>query len=154
MNKAHPAIILASWFYSGFLKPAPGTWGSLAALPFGVLLLYNDSLPTMCAAIAIVFVVGLWSAKIFDQQSGTHDNKSIVIDEVAGQWIALIPALLTWQYILMAFVLFRAFDILKPWPISFIDKRLGGAMGVMLDDVFAGIFAGTIVLIVRIYYGG
>lgn len=153
MKLSHPAIFLASWLGSGFLKPAPGTWGSLAALPFGLALSYYSGITGLLLGIALIFIIGLWSAAIFEEQSGVHDDKRIVIDEVAGQWIALIPAAFNPLLILLAFISFRFFDILKPWPIGYIDKKVEGAFGVMFDDIIAGIFAGFIVLGVRIYAG-
>ena len=135
---------LATWFGSGLLKPAPGTWGTIAALPFGYgLLMLNDPLIHL-AAILLVTLFGLWSANEFEKIHGIHDDKRIVIDEVAGMWIALIPATLNPITILLAFALFRLFDILKPWPISIADKQIRGALGVMLDDIIAGIIAAFI----------
>lgn len=146
MNKFSPPIILATWFGSGFLKPAPGTWGTLAALPFGIGLLYLDNLTIHLTAIIAVTLIGLWSAKIFDEQSNAHDSKEIVIDEVAGLWITMLAATLNPITIAAAFILFRIFDILKPWPICIADKRIKGSFGVMLDDILAGAIAGFILL--------
>ncbi len=146
MNKFSPPIILATWFGAGFLKPAPGTWGTLAALPFGVGLLYLDNIAIHLAAIITVTLIGLWSSHIFDQQSNAHDSKEIVIDEAAGIWITLLASTLTPLTIAASFILFRLFDILKPWPISIADKRIKGSYGVMLDDILAGALAGFILL--------
>jgi phosphatidylglycerophosphatase A len=146
MKLSHPATILSTWFYSGLLKPAPGTWGTLAALPFGYGLLMLDNIYIMLAAIALVTLLGLWSAHIMEQHTGIHDDKRIVIDEVTGMWIALLPASLNPLSILLAFALFRLFDILKPWPISIADKRINGSLGVMLDDILAGAIAGFCLL--------
>ena len=146
-----PYTWLASWFGCGFLNPAPGTWGSLGALPFGILIYaLGGQVALLCAAV-IITVIGLWAADKFDRDMGGHDSKMIVIDEVAGQWIALIPAALNPFLIIVAFILFRFFDILKPWPIGYIDKNVSGAAGVMFDDVVAGIFAAICVLGVGVY---
>lgn len=152
LDLKHPATWLATWFGSGLINPAPGTWGTLAALPFGCALLWLDNTPILLAAIAFVTALGLWSASVMEKQTGLHDDKRIVIDEVAGQWIALIPATLNPLSILLAFALFRLFDILKPWPISVADKRIKGSLGVMLDDIIAGAIAGFLVLLFRFIF--
>ncbi|MFP4314236.1 MAG: phosphatidylglycerophosphatase A [Alphaproteobacteria bacterium] len=151
----------ATWFGSGFMKPAPGTWGSLAALPFGLLIIAFGNLLTLIAGIIAVTAIGLISAKKFEQDTGIHDSKMIVIDEVAGQWVALIPIIMLISvqapyfpiYIVLAFVFFRLFDILKPWPASFFDKKVDGAPGVMFDDIVAGLYA-AILLYGAIAYAG
>ncbi len=147
--KQNIANFLATWFYSGYINPAPGTWGSIAAIPFGIALLYTGSLTVLISATAIIFALGLWSAHMFSAQSGVHDDKRIVIDEVVGQWIAFIPLCglsINPLLITIAFIAFRFFDILKPWPICIIDKKVPGAYGVMMDDVFAGIAAAVVVM--------
>lgn len=152
--KQNIANFFATWLYSGYLKPAPGTWGSLAAIPFGIALLYTQSYAIIIAATLFVFILGLWSARLFSEQSGIHDDKRIVIDEVVGQWIAFIPLTMTQLNplaIAAAFIAFRFFDILKPWPISFIDKKMPGAYSVMMDDVAAGIFAAAFILYGRLH---
>ncbi len=93
------------------------------------------------AGIVIVTILGFWAAKKFDEEQNSHDSKMIVIDEVAGQWIALIPAGLDPVSIVLSFSLFRLFDILKPWPVSHFDKNVKGAAGVMGDDIVAGLLA-------------
>ena len=154
MNIFSPPILLASWFGSGFLKPAPGTWGSLAALPFGAALIEFTGLHGLLIAALALIPVGTWATSLFQQQSGVHDDKRIVIDEVIGQWIAMLPiALLNPLYIALAFILFRFFDILKPWPISYIDKHVDSAFGVILDDILAGIAAGFVLAGVMYYVG-
>lgn len=146
LNIKHPATILSTWFYSGLLNPAPGTWGTIAALPFAYGLIVLDNIWITLAAIAAVFIIGLWGGDVMEKQTGIHDDKRIVIDEVAGMWIAIIPATLNPLTLLAAFVLFRFFDILKPWPIGWVDKKVKGSFGVMFDDIIAGIFAAIILL--------
>lgn len=141
VNFKSPALWTATWFGAGFFRPAPGTWGSLAALPFGLVIRGGLGPCGLFAAIVIIFIAGLWSAREFSRQTGTEDHKTIVIDEVCGQWIALIPAALNPYHVLAAFILFRAFDVFKPWPVSWAEQKLPGAWGVMMDDVIAGIFA-------------
>ncbi len=146
LDTKEPYVWLASWFGCGFINPAPGTWGSLGALPFGIIIYMFGGASGLAVAAFIVTLIGLWSADKFDKAMDGHDSKMIVIDEVAGQWIALIPAALNPALILIAFILFRFFDILKPWPISFIDKKVSGALGVMGDDILAGLFAAICVM--------
>jgi len=148
----HPGVLLATWFGAGYLPKAPGTWGSLAALPFGWMLMETGGVVVLSFASIIVFVVGLWAAKDYMERTGSHDPGPVVIDEVAGQWIVLLLAPLDPVYYVLSFVLFRLFDIFKPWPISWADQSLGGAWGVMLDDVLAGMF-GLAILYIIINYG-
>lgn len=147
LNIKEPYVLLASWFGCGFIKPAPGTWGSLGALPFGVALLMLGGLPLLILSIIIITAIGFWTATKFDKAMGGHDSKMIVIDEAAGQWIALITCALNPILILVSFLSFRFFDILKPYPINVVDKHVPGAAGVMGDDLIAGLFAAVIVLI-------
>ena len=150
--------IIATFFFVGYLKPAPGTWGSLAALPVGYIIASIGGWPLLLAASALAYAVGFWATKIETQGQESHDPSEIVIDEVVGQWIALLPVvygatradaslLALWPGWVAAFVLFRLFDITKPSLVGWADKR-DDAVGVMLDDVIAGIFAavGVIVL--------
>lgn len=142
----------------GYLKPAPGTWGSAVALPWGWLLHVLGGLPLLVIAIIAAFLKGWWATSKMTSGSDDHDPSEIVIDEVVGQWIALLPLSIAswrmgiditvmWPGWIAAFALFRLFDIWKPSIVGWADRR-GDALGVMLDDVFAGIFAaiGVVVL--------
>lgn len=151
LDRGKAYVWLASWFGCGFINPAPGTWGSLGALPFGLCIVAFMGVNGLFVAILLVTVTGLWAADRFDQSMDGHDSKMIVIDEVAGQWIALIPAGLNPLLVLTAFVAFRFFDILKPWPIGHIDKKVKGAAGVMGDDLVAGVFASICVFLLSSY---
>ena len=146
VNFKDPAIWLATWFGCGLMRPAPGTWGTLGGLPIGVLIYAMGGWVALSIAVVLVSLVGYWAAGRFETQTGEHDNGAIVIDEVAGVWIALIPAGLSIPYVIAAFLLFRFFDILKPWPVSWADKKLPGALGVMVDDIIAGIFAALVIV--------
>ncbi len=144
---------IATVFHVGRIGFAPGTFGSLAALPAGYLLHALGGFPTLALATGAVFLLGWWATANATRGQQDHDPAEIVIDEVAGQWIALWPlsAGLWWQGVdpwlfpwpgwVAAFVLFRGFDILKPWPVSRFDA-MQTPLGVMLDDVMAGILAG------------
>ncbi|MGR3378757.1 phosphatidylglycerophosphatase A family protein [Salipiger abyssi] len=147
---------IASFLYIGFLKPAPGTWGSLAALPVAYALLLAGGFWLLLIATALAYALGLVATKALTQ-SGDHDPSWIVIDEVVGQWIALFPvgygaAMMgaeIWRLYpgwISAFVFFRLFDIWKPWLVGMADRR-GDALGVMLDDVIAGVFSAIVTII-------
>mmetsp|Transcript_13557 Transcript_13557/g.21662 ORF Transcript_13557/g.21662 Transcript_13557/m.21662 type:complete len:165 (+) Transcript_13557:1129-1623(+) len=140
----------------GYLRPAPGTWGSAVALPLAWALHVLGGFPLLVLATLGVFAAGWWAtAQMTDGQSD-HDPSEIVADEVVGQWIALAPlsyaawdrgidVLVMWPGWIAAFALFRVFDIWKPWLVGRADAR-GDALGVMLDDVIAGVFAAIGVL--------
>ena len=138
---------LATWFGAGLIPKAPGTWGSLAALPFAWGILHFGNVWWLLAGAGIVFLIGWWSSEIYVKRSGQADPGAIVIDEVAGQWLTLLPAAtMIWWHWALGFVLFRFFDILKPWPVSWADRRVKGGFGVMIDDVIAAVYAGAILL--------
>ncbi len=136
----HPAGWIASGFGSGFSPFAPGTVGSAAALlPW--LWLRTLSLPFYALTLMIAFAIGVWASSWVVRRSGVQDPQVVVCDEFVGVWIALIAAPTGWVWILAGFALFRLFDIWKPWPVGWADEKLHGGLGVMLDDVFAGIYA-------------
>ena len=136
------AMLIATWFGSGYLPKAPGTWGSLAALPFAwVILTFSPGALPLLAASFVLLAVGVWASARHSATLGTHDAGEIVVDEVVGQWIVLAIAPFSPLGWLVAFLLFRFFDVVKPWPISWIDARVSGGWGIMLDDVVAGLFA-------------
>ncbi len=146
-----PAPLLATWFGSGLLPKSPGTWGSLAALPFAwVIQMYGGSL-ALVAAAALVFAVGCWASKVYIAADGRGDPGAIVIDEVAGQWLTLAAAPLSLKAYAVGFVLFRLFDIIKPWPISALERAVPGAVGVMIDDIAAAAFAAVLLYAVHSY---
>ncbi|GAA3877129.1 phosphatidylglycerophosphatase A [Celeribacter arenosi] len=141
----------------GYLKPAPGTWGSAASVPLLWALHQTGGTLLVCAGIVVAFVVGLWSIQEWTRGDEDPDHAEIVIDELVGQWIALLPvsvgatimgvdSSVLWPGWIAGFVLFRLFDIWKPLWIGKADKR-GDAMGVMLDDVLAGIAAAAVTLV-------
>ena len=152
-NLAHPGVLLATWFGAGYLPKAPGTWGSLGALPFAWLIMDQGGVWSLVVACVAVFAVGLWASWDYMKRTNLHDPGSIVVDEVAGQWIVLCLAPLDPVVYALGFALFRLFDVLKPWPVSWADRRVGGALGVMLDDVLAGLY-GLGVLWAVLYVAG
>ncbi|MBT2143408.1 MULTISPECIES: phosphatidylglycerophosphatase A [unclassified Rhodanobacter] len=143
---ATPAGWLACGFGSGLAPVAQGTFGSLAALlPW--LLLRELPLPMYLAVLLIGFAAGVWACNVASRALGVADHRSLVWDEFIGQWVALLPLLVLpapWWAIALGFLLFRLFDVWKPWPISWLDRRVKGGMGVMVDDVVAGAFAAVV----------
>ncbi len=148
----------------GYLRPAPGTWGSAVALPMAWLLHVLGGFPLLVIALIATFAKGWWATKEMTDGQSDHDPSEIVIDEVVGQWIALLPLsyaawhrgldiLAMWPGWIAAFVLFRLFDIWKPLWIGKADRR-GDALGVMLDDVIAGVFAAIGVLALAAFAHG
>ena len=137
--------LIATWFGVGLMRPAPGTWGTLAALPFAILIKMAGGWIALLAAILIVSFIGYKVSEQWCALTKEKDAPQIVVDEVAGMWITLLAAPLTDMTVLCGFVLFRFFDILKPWPVSWCDQKLPGGYGVMADDIAAGIFAGIAV---------
>ncbi len=135
----NPTHFLALGFGSGLAPKMPGTFGTVAALPLVIVFAMMLDVAAYMAITMIVSVVGIWLCGKTANDMGVHDDSSIVWDEIAGMMIAMIAVPLTWQNLLVAFVLFRIFDILKPWPISLLDKKLHGGLGIMLDDIVAGI---------------
>lgn len=150
------ARLLATFFGVGLLRPAPGTWGALAALPAALLLHQIGGPVAMTAGILGVFLLGWWATERATRGSDDHDPSEIVIDEVAGQWVALLPVSIgamhsgtaitaLWPGWLAGFLLFRLFDIWKPGPVAWADRR-HDALGVMLDDLIAGVMAALCVM--------
>ena len=138
-----PSHLFATFFGIGLLRPAPGTWASLAAV---LLWYFLEFLHSYAYIILLIFIFFSWFICFqADQDSDSSDNSSIVIDEVAGMFVAL--SFVHYEVILycLAFIFFRLFDIFKPWPISWVDKNVKGGLGILLDDLIAGLIAGGII---------
>lgn len=137
-----PVHLLAFGLGSGAARVAPGTWGSLAAIPVWLLFFW---LPPWAywLVVAVAFVVGVWLCGRTADDLGVHDHGGIVWDEFVGMWIALglLQPGFGLTAVVFAFVLFRLFDVIKPWPISWFDRHMPGGLGIMFDDVLAGIMA-------------
>lgn len=136
----NPIHFLAFGFGSGAAPFAPGTFGTLVAVPIYLLML-PLSLWWYLAAVLVVTLLGIWLCHVTSRDLGVHDHAGIVWDEIAGYLITMIAAPPGWPWIVAGFVLFRFFDIIKPWPIGWIDRRVQGGLGIMLDDVLAAAFA-------------
>ena len=140
MQWRNPVHVLAFGFGSGLSPKAPGTAGTVAALPFAWLLM-QQPLWLMAVVIAVASLVGIYLCGKTAEDLGVHDHGGIVWDEFVGMWITLFAVPSHWLWLLVGFVLFRIFDIAKPWPISIADKKVHGGLGIMLDDIIAGVFA-------------
>jgi phosphatidylglycerophosphatase A len=139
---SNPAGLIATGFGIGLLPGMPGTWASLAALPCAWAIRGWGGVGGLAAAAAIALAAGWWaSARIIEESGGIADPGYVVIDEIAGQWIVLSAAPLDWRFYLAGFVLFRLFDIWKPFPVSWLDRNIHGGFGIMLDDVAAALYA-------------
>ena len=137
---------LAFGFGSGLSRYAPGTIGTLAAIPFAVLL---KGLPAVgfWLILAGLFIAGIWICDVSSKRIGQHDPGGIVWDEMVAYWLTVAFIPVTWQWWVLAFVLFRFFDIVKPWPIRLAEKKFGGGLGIMLDDIIAAAFAMAIMFV-------
>jgi phosphatidylglycerophosphatase A len=134
--------MVLTWFGCGMSPWAPGTVGSLGALPLGLTITWAYGPIALAAAAALLFVAGWWIAAVhLREDASANDPQWIVVDEVVGQWIALAAVPFHPLGVLVAFGLFRLCDIIKPWPVSWADRRVGGALGIMLDDLLAGLYA-------------
>ncbi len=136
----NPIHFLAFGFGSGTLPWIPGTWGTLAAVP---IYLFMRHLPLLYygAALLVIILVGIWICDVAEKAVGIPDYSGIVWDEIAGFLLTMLAAPAGWQWIVVGFVLFRVFDIWKPWPIRWIDQFVKGGLGVMLDDLLAAVYA-------------
>lgn len=141
-----PVLFLAFGFGSGLAKKAPGTMGTVAAIPLYLMLAQADTLVYSAMTMAAI-LIGIPICGKAAEKLGEHDYNGIVWDEVAGYLITMWLAPATWQTVVAGFILFRIFDILKPWPIRWIDRQISGGLGIMLDDVLAAVFAGALLLL-------
>jgi phosphatidylglycerophosphatase A len=143
-----PVQLLALGFGAGLAPAAPGTVGSLLGLAFAMLAARGGMWMAAAATLSVV-AAGFWVCGEGARRLGVHDHPAIVWDEIAGMMIAMLAAPPGWGWTALAFALFRAFDIIKPWPIREIDHAMRGGAGIMLDDVMAGILAALVLLLVR-----
>lgn len=135
------AAWIATWFGAGLLPKAPGTWGSLAALPFAWIVHAELGQGWLLVGAVLLFIVGTWAAERYRRHAETQDPQAVVVDEVVGQWLVLAalpgPELLSYA---IGFALFRLFDVWKPWPVSWADRNVKGGLGIMLDDALAAAY--------------
>lgn len=155
-KKTFWAWTVATFFGAGLGKPGPGTWGSVAALLLWMVAAMGLHLPAytlefwLLVGIAIALAVGIPAASIVENEAGKEDPGFVVIDEVVGQWIALLGSAANWRHALIALVLFRLFDITKPFPVRQLEKLPGG-WGIVFDDVAAGLYAWGVASLLHIW---
>ena len=147
-----PVLLLAFGLGSGLAPKAPGTAGTLAAIPL-YLVLSQFSRPVYLIGLVVIVLAGIWICGRASAKLGSHDHPGIVWDEFAGYLLTMLPAGGGPVSILAGFVLFRLFDIWKPWPISLADRKVGGGLGIMLDDLLAAVPAAIGLVIVMRYIG-
>jgi len=140
-------VLLATGFGSGFAPRAPGTVGSLVALPIWWFLLAGLPVAVQAAVVAVASVLGVWIVAGACRRTGIADDQRIVLDEWLGLWVALLACPRAIVPACLGFVLFRVIDIAKPWPVSWADRRIGGGLGVVLDDLLAGGLAAVVLQI-------
>ncbi len=145
MSFGHPASLVASFGGVGFAPMASGTWGSLAALPGALLIQHWAGWIGLAVAALAIAALGVWASEEIVRRGDVRDPGFIVVDEVAGQFLALLFAPAGVAAWVAAFLLFRAADIVKPFPANWCDRNLHGGLGVMLDDIVAGAYAGVAV---------
>ena len=157
MSNSKPLLFVAKWislgFGSGLAPKAPGTFGTLVGIPF-VFLFAELTVIWYLFVTGLFFLLGVWAAHYYSDHLGEHDHSSIVWDEVVGYMITMAFVPLEWSWVVLGFVLFRLFDIWKPWPIRLLDKHVHGGFGVMIDDALAGVYAAVTLLAIQIIITG
>lgn len=137
----HPASLVATGFGLGRLPMAPGTWASLAALPLAWLIHEFAGIAGIAVAGIVLTLIGIWASQVYVVHQRAQDPGEIVVDEIAAQLLVLTVVPLSLFSMALGFVLFRLFDIVKPWPVSWADRSVKGGLGVMLDDLLAAAYA-------------
>jgi phosphatidylglycerophosphatase A len=150
LNWRNPLHWLATGFGSGLSPFAPGTFGTLAAIPFYLLMMYLP-LSVYIAVTVVAALAGIWICQSATKAIGQDDHGSIVWDEFVGFWITMIAAPKGLAWLLVGFLIFRLFDIIKPWPIRWLDRYVKGGLGIMVDDVLAGVFGFAIMQIAAFF---
>lgn len=141
--------ILATFFYLGKLPKMPGTFGTLGAVPLWYLLAKTGPIPYMNLTV-LILIASLFICEFYEQSTRTHDNKEVVLDEVVGYLITMTWVPVNPKSAVLGFALFRFFDVLKPFPINKLDEKIKGGVGVVVDDVAAGLISN---IILQFYYG-
>jgi phosphatidylglycerophosphatase A len=139
---------LATWFGCGYFPRAPGTAGTVGAIPLYLLIRGFGPIAVLAVA-AVITAIGVWAANVVVDDRAQKDPQIVVIDEVAGVLITLAASPLSWQGLAIGFIAFRVFDQLKPWPANVAEKRLPRGWGVMFDDVFAGVWGALLLIGLR-----
>ncbi|MDA1089023.1 MAG: phosphatidylglycerophosphatase A [Proteobacteria bacterium] len=149
-----PAVFLATGFGSGLLPKFPGTWGSLVAMAMAWPIFEATGRTGLAVGAVAAFIIGVWASNKCVEKYGIEDPGQVVIDEIAGQWLVLLVVVSPgWFEYGLGFVLFRAFDIFKPWPVSWADKTIKGGFGIMIDDVLAAGYAAVVLYAIILAMG-
>lgn len=148
---SHPVHWLALGFGTGLVPKAPGTAGTLVAIPL-ILLTASLSFPIKLAILVVISLMGIYLCGKSAELLGVHDHGSIVWDEIAGFYLTALFVPVTAMWLIFGFIAFRFFDIIKPWPIKQLDAQVHGGLGIMVDDIIAGIFAGGILYLARLIF--
>jgi phosphatidylglycerophosphatase A len=151
LNWRNPLHWLATGFGSGLSPFAPGTFGTLAAIPFYLLMMYLP-LSVYIAVTVVAAVAGIWICQSATKAIGQDDHGSIVWDEFVGFWITMIAAPKGLLWLLAGFLIFRVFDIIKPWPIRWLDRYVKGGLGIMVDAVLAGVFGLVVMKVLALIF--
>ena len=146
-NWRNPVHLLAFGLGAGASPWAPGTAGTLVAVPLYLILRPFPIVAYLTVTLAL-FALGVWLCEKTSHELGAHDHPGIVWDEIVGYLVTMILAPSGWLWVLVGFVLFRFFDILKPWPVRWADRRVGGGLGIMLDDLLAGAYGFMVLQII------
>ncbi len=136
----NPVHVLSFGFGAGLSPVAPGTIGTLVAIPI-YLVLASFSTAVYLSSVIVIFMLGCWTSRRTSDALGVHDHPGIVIDEIVGYLVAMLFVPLGWYWIIAGFLLFRIFDIFKPWPISMVERHVKGGIGIMLDDLLAAVYS-------------
>lgn len=145
-------LLLSSWFGVGRLPLAPGTWGTLGAVPLVLIISYFGPVPAVIS-LAVIIPLAVWTSGTSRKLLKKDDPPEVVIDEVAGYFVTVFLLPFSWWSFILGFLLFRFFDILKPFPIGMIDKKVRGGIGICLDDIVAGVYANIGVRIIMLVIG-
>ncbi|MDZ7663427.1 phosphatidylglycerophosphatase A [Thiohalophilus sp.] len=148
----NPVHLLSLGFGSGLAPKAPGTAGTLVAIPVYLLMAGLTPVAYLLVTLFLLYI-GIHLCQATAQRLGVHDHPAIVWDEIVGYLLTMVAAPFDWVWIVAGFALFRLFDVWKPWPIGFLDRRVSGGIGIMLDDLLAAVYA-SIVLHLTIYLTG
>ena len=149
----HPIHFLSLGFGSGLAPRAPGTFGTLIAVPVYLLLAGLDPLVYLIISLFLLYI-GIHLCQVTADRLGVHDHPAIVWDEIVGYLLTMVAVPFDWLWIVAGFVLFRLFDIWKPWPIGYFDRRVSGGVGIMLDDLLAAVYASIILQLLLYFTGG
>lgn len=146
----NPIHFLAFGFGSGLSKFAPGTCGTLVAIPLYLLI---QDLPLLYYSLILLVatLIGVWLCDVTEKAIGIHDYSGIVWDEICGYGLTMLAAPKGWLWVILGFFLFRLFDIWKPWPIDWIDRKVKGGLGVMVDDLMAAVYAWIVLQLIALY---